>query len=456
MSEKLREEKHGAKVAAEARAGGGRDAGDQAAEINAKHRRYIFDAVANYYETPLPLQRGRGVRLYDYDGREYLDFFAGIVTVNVGHCHPRVTAAVQQQAGELQHVSTLYPTAPIVELAEKLAEITPGDLSKTFFTNSGTEANETAVLLAQLATGAQTIIALRHSYSGRSAVARSLSGQSTWKMQTNQIASIVHAPAPYCYRCPFKLTYPDCELACAEDLRELIATSTPGVIAGFLAETVLGAGGYIVPPPEYFQIAARIVREHGGLFIADEVQSGFGRTGGKWFGIEHWDVEPDVITMAKGIANGAPLGATTTRADLADAFSGGLSISTFGGNPLSSVASSASISVIEEEGLLENAAVVGAHLGKRLEELADRFDVIGDVRGIGLMQGIELVVDRASKEPAPDAAMRLMEETKARGLLIGKGGLYGNVLRVGPPLNITTDQIDEGIEALSQSFAALG
>ena len=423
--------------------------------INEKHQKHIFNAVFNYYETPLPLQRGRGVHLYDFDGREYLDFFAGIVTVNVGHCHPKVTAAIQEQAATLAHTSTLYPTAPIVELAEKLAEITPGDLNRTFFTTSGTEANETAVLLAQLATGAQTIVALRHSYSGRSSVARSLSGQAPWKMQPNQIASIVHAPAPYCYRCPFKLTYPECGIACAEDLEELIATSTPGVVAGFLAEPILGAGGFIVPPQEYFPIAVDIIRRHGGLFIADEVQTGFGRTGGAWFGIEHTGVEPDIITMAKGIANGAPLGATITRDDLADKFTPGLSISTFGGSPLASAASYASISVIEEEGLLDNAAQVGTHLSQRLKELKERFQVIGDVRGMGLMQAIELVKNRETKEPAPDVAVQLMEETKARGLLIGKGGLYGNVLRLGPPLNITTEQIDQGVDSLIASFAGL-
>ena len=427
----------------------------QTERINEKHQKHIFNAVFNYYETPLPLQRGRGVHLYDFDGREYLDFFAGIVTVNVGHCHPKVTAAIQEQAATLAHTSTLYPTAPIVELAEKLAEITPGDLNRTFFTTSGTEANETAVLLAQLATGAQTIVALRHSYSGRSSVARSLSGQAPWKMQPNQIASIVHAPAPYCYRCPFKLTYPECGIACAEDLEELIATSTPGVVAGFLAETILGAGGFIVPPQEYFPIAVDIIRRHGGLFIADEVQTGFGRTGGAWFGIEHTGVEPDIITMAKGIANGAPLGATITRDDLADKFTPGLSISTFGGSPLASAASYASISVIEEEGLLDNAAQVGTHLSQRLKELKERFQVIGDVRGMGLMQAIELVKNRETKEPAPDVAVQLMEETKARGLLIGKGGLYGNVLRLGPPLNITTEQIDQGVDSLIASFAGL-
>ncbi len=427
----------------------------EAAAINQKHREHLFASVFNYYETPLPLQRGRGVHLYDFDGREYLDFFAGIVTVTVGHCHPTVTKAIQEQAETLPHTSTLYPTAPIVDLAAKLAEITPGALNKTFFTNSGTEANETAIMLAQLATGASTIIALRHSYSGRSAVATGISGQSIWKLQSTQMPGVVHAPAPYCYRCPLKLTYPECGVACAEDIEELIATTTPGVVAGFLAETILGSGGYIVPPPEYFPIAAEIVRKHGGVFIADEVQTGFGRTGGTWFGIEHWDVEPDIMTMAKGIANGVPLAATVATDEVADKFTGALSLSTFGGNPMSCAASSATISVVEDENLLDNAAAVGAHLRQRLEELKQRHEVIGDVRGMGLMQAIELVEDRNTKEPAASAAARVMEETKNRGLLVGKGGLYGNVIRIGPPLNITAEQIDQGIEALNGALGAV-
>ena len=423
----------------------------RAAQINEKHRRHLFDAVFNYYETPLPLQRGRGVHLYDFDGNEYLDFFAGIVTVNVGHCHPRVTKAIQEQAETLQHVSTLYPTGPIVELAAKLAEITPGDLSKTYFTNSGTEANETAVLLAQLATGNQAIVALRHSYSGRSAVARSLAGQSVWKMQTNQIAAIVHAPAPYCYRCPFKLSYPDCGVACAEDLEEVIATSTPGVIAGFLAEPVLGAGGYIVPPPEYFRIAAEIVRRHGGLFIADEVQTGFGRTGGKWFGIEHWDVRARRHDHGQGDRQRRPARCNHRRCRSR--------------RPV--LRRPQHLDVRRQPDVLCRLLRVDlGHRGRgaarkrrgrwsahlRPSSRRARRSVRGHRRCAwhGPDAG-----HRAGARPQHQGACRRRGDaldggTKARGLLIGKGGLYGNVLRIGPPLNITAEQVDEGIEVLSE------
>ena len=426
---------------------------DRGAELNEKHDRYLWDAVIRYYEPPLPLARGRGHLLYDFDGNEYLDFFAGILTVSVGHCHPTVTKAIHEQAETLVHASTLYPTAPIVDLAEKIASLTPGDLTKSFFTNSGTEADETALMLARAATGNQAMIALRHSYSGRSMIAVTVTGQSPWR-STDYVAGVKHALAPYCYRCPLNLTYPECGVACAEDIEELIRTTTPGSVAAFLAEPILGAGGFITPPKEYFQIAAEIVRRHGGLFIADEVQTGWGRTGGKWWGIEHSGVVPDIMTMAKGVANGMPMGVTTTTPELAATWRG-LTLSTFGGNPVSCRAARATIQVIEEEGLLDNATAMGARLRDGLDAIRERHPLVGDVRGMGLMQGVELVTDRATKEPAATATARLLEETKRRGVLIGKGGLYGNVLRIAPCLNIGAADVDAFLEVFDESLAAV-
>lgn len=425
-----------------------------AADINARHERYLWDAVIRYYETPLPLARGRAQYLYDYEGNEYLDFFGGILTVSVGHCHPTVTEAIVEQARTLVHSSTLYPTAPIVELAETIARLTPGDLTKTFFTNSGTEADEAALMLARAATGNQAIIALRHSYSGRSMLAVTLTAHASWR-STDYIAGVKHALTPYCYRCPLKLEYPSCGVACAEDLEELIKTTTPGAVAAFIAEPILGVGGFITPPEEYFRIAAEIVRRYGGLFVADEVQTGWGRTGGTWWGIEQYGVVPDIMTMAKGAANGMPIGVTTTTPEIAGRWKG-LTLSTFGGNPVSTAAGRATIQVIEDEGLLENAAVMGARLRAGLDGLMEKHRLVGDVRGMGLMQGVELVTDRSTKEPAPEETTRLLEETKKRGLLIGKGGLYGNALRIAPCLNIGADDVDRAVEILDDALAAIG
>lgn len=424
-----------------------------AAELNARHDRYLWDAVIRYYETPLPLARGRGQYLYDHDGREYLDFFGGILTVSVGHCHPTVTKAIQDQAATLVHTSTLFPTAPIVDLAEKIASLTPGDLTKTFFTNSGTEADETAVMLARAATGNQAVIALRHAYAGRSMMATTLTAHAPWRSQ-EWVPGIKHALAPYCYRCPLNLEPSSCGAACARDIEELIRTTTSGAVAAFIAEPILGFGGFITPPPEYFEIAVEIVRRYGGLFISDEVQTGWGRTGGKWWGIEQYGVVPDIMTMAKGVANGMPMGVTTTTPELASAWKG-LTISTFGGNPVVCRSASATIQVIEEEGLLENASTMGARLRAGLEALAEKHTLIGDVRGMGLMQGVELVTDRQTKEPAAAATNRLMEETKRRGVLIGKGGLYGNTLRIAPCLNIGAADIDAFLGVLDESLAAV-
>jgi 4-aminobutyrate aminotransferase len=419
-----------------------------------KHKEFLFPAVAMYYQEPIALVRGEGMHVWDDEGKRYLDCFGGVLTISVGHCHPKVTEAVVEQARTIQHTSTLYANRPQSDYAEKLAEITPGRLRKSFFSNSGTEADDTAIHAAKLATGRHEIVVLRHSYSGRSATALSAVGHSTWRPLPSQVSGIVHARAPYCYRCPFKLKYPDCGLACAEDIEDLIMTATTGEIAAFMAEPILGVGGFIVPPPGYFERAAEIARKHGGLFIADEVQTGFGRTGEKWFGIEHFGVEPDIITAAKGMGNGVPVGMTIATPEVADKFPG-LTFSTFGGNPVSMAGALAVLRVIEEEDLRRNAAVVGAHLRARLEELQERHAVIGDVRGMGLMQALELVRDHETKEPHPQAVLRVFEETKRRGVLIGKGGLYGNVIRLGMPLIATTSDVDQLVEALDASFASL-
>ena len=422
-------------------------------EVIEKHRRYLFACVANYYEEPLVVDHAKGSLVYDVEGREYLDFFGGILTISVGHCHDKVTQAIQEQASKLQHISTLYPNEPHVRLAEKLAQLTPGRLEKSFFTNSGTEANETAVLIAQLHTQCHDVIALRHSYSGRSHLAMSLTGVASWRLTPTPAPGIHHIPNAYCYRCPFGLTYPSCDLKCAKDLEEAIQTTTSGRIAAFLAEPIQGIGGMITPPKEYFQEIVAIARKYGGLFICDEVQTGWGRTGGKMFGIEHWGVEPDIMTFAKGMANGAPIGATIATPEVADSLRG-LSISTFGGNPVSSVAALATIQVIEEEKLVENARVMGQRLREGLEALREKYPLIGDVRGMGLMQGLELVGEQ--RRPEPEALRRLMEQTKANGLLIGKGGLMGNVVRITPPLNVTKEQVDQALRLLDISFSRLG
>ena len=423
----------------------------QGSETVRKHKEFIFPAVANYYEEPLALVRGEGFHVWDDQGNRYLDCFGGVLTVSVGHANPRVNAALIEQVNTISHTSTLYCNKPQSDLAEKLYQITPSKLKKSFFTNSGTEADDTAIHAAKTFTGRHELVVLRHSYSGRSATALSAIGHSTWRSLPAQVAGIVHARAPYCYRCPLKLSYPDCGLACAEDIEDVIQTTTTGEIAAFMAETILGVGGFIVPPPGYFERAVEIARNHGGLFIADEVQTAWGRTGDKWWGIEHWDVEPDIITSAKGMANGYPIGVTIATEEVANAYPG-LTFSTFGGNPVACATALAVIRVIEEDDLRRNAAEVGAYLRQRLDELKDKYPVIGDVRGLGLMQGLELVKDRETKEPAPQAVLHVFEETRRRGVLIGKGGLYGNVIRTGLMLNSTKDHVDELVNALDAGF----
>ncbi len=424
-------------------------------QVVKKQKDFIFPAVTNYYQDPLVPVRAEGLYVHGADNRRYLDFFGGILTVSIGHCHPKVLAKTLEQMKKLQHLSTLYPSEPMVVLAEKIAGLAPGGSShrwKSFFTSSGTEANEMAVLTAKVATGTTDMIALRHSYGGRATLAINMMGQAAWRVIPSQLPGIKHAHAPYCYRCDLGLTYPDCGLKCAKDVETLIQTETSGRVACLIAEPIMGVGGFITPPKEYFQEVVPIVRKYGGLFIADEVQTGWGRTGGKWNGIEHWGVVPDMLTYAKGLANGAPIGATLAKAEIADAFKG-LTIATFGGNPVSMTAALATIEVIEEEKLLSNVETVGNHLRGRLNELQEKYPIIGDVRGMGLMQALELVKDRKSKEPDMAVTSRFMEATRRAGLLVGKGGLYGNTIRVAPPMVATKGDVDEAAKLMDKAMA---
>jgi 4-aminobutyrate aminotransferase len=423
-------------------------------DITAKHKEYIWPCATTYYEHPLVLERGEGMHVWDADGNRYLDCFGGVLTVSVGHARPEVVRAVGEQVSRISHTSTLYVNQPQAELAEKVAEVVPGRLRKSYFTNSGTEADETAMVLARIYTGNIEIISLRHAYHGRSVMNMTATGHAPWKHAPSIVPGIVHAHAPYCYRCPFNLKPESCAMECARDVEELIQTATTGRIAAFIAEPILGVGGFITPPRDYFKVVTEIVRRYGGIFICDEVQTGWGRTGDHWCGIEHWEVEPEIMTFAKGMANGAAIGCTTAEPGIADMYPS-LSFSTFGGNPVSCAAAMATIRVIQENDLPRNARVVGDRLRGKLEELKQKHSAIGDVRGMGLMQAIECVKDRATKEPDPQTVLRVFEETRRRGVLIGKGGLYGNVIRIGPPLIATAADVDELVSALDGAFESV-
>jgi len=412
-------------------------------EIILANQQYLFPSVFHYYKEPLVVARAKDQYVWDIDGNQYLDFFGGIVTISVGHCNETVNRKVHEQMDKLQHVSTVFANEPQAALAKRIAGITPGGkLTKSFFTNSGTEANETAFVTARCYTGNHEIVALRHSYHGRSAVAMAATGNSSWRLGGAAPSGFVHAINANCYRCPFGLTYPSCNVRCARDLDEMIRTSTAGRIAGFIAEPIQGVGGFITPPKEYFEIIHGIVKKYGGVFISDEVQTGWGRTGGKWFGIEQWGVEPDIITSAKSLGNGAPVGLTVARPEIADAMKG-LTISTFGGNPVTATQAKAVIDYIDEHKLSINAAETGAYLRAKLEEMKAKHPIIGDVRGMGLLQGVELVEDRETKAPAAAATNALLEASRENGLMIGKGGTWGNVIRISPPMNISKSDVDD-------------
>ena len=421
-------------------------------EVLAARQRYANPALFTLYREPLMIVEGRMQYLFDETGRRYLDMFAGIVTVSCGHCHPKVLARVREQMESLQHTTTIYLHPGMTRLAEKLASKMPAGLDVTYFVNSGSEANDLAITMARLYTGHTDVIALRNGYHGGSPSAMGLTSHHTWKFPTLQGAYVHHALCPEPYRSPLSGTPEEIAAASAADIGELIRYSTPGRIAAFLAEPIQGVGGVTTAAPNYFREAYRIAREHGGLCIADEVQTGFGRTGEHYWGFENFGVVPDIVTMAKGFGNGVPLAAVTTRREIAEVLVQRLHFNTFGGNPVSMAAGLAVMEVIEEEGLQRNAKGVGRRLRDGLERLAQDHRLVGDVRGMGLMLGVELVSDRDTRAPAPVETLQVLEEARAMGLLLGKGGLAGNVLRIKPPLCITAADVDFALDVLDRAF----
>jgi len=426
--------------------------GPSRSEVLAMRAKYLTPGLITYYREPLLIAEGHMQYVWDETGKQYLDAFAGIVTVSVGHCHPKVVEKVREQIGRLQHTTTIYLHPAVAQLGKKLAEHMPHEsgLSVSYFTNSGSEANEIAILSAREYTGHSDVISLRNGYHGGTQGAMGLTAIGTWKFKSNATPGHKYAAPGYCYRCPFGLEYPSCDVKCARDVADLIKYETPGEVACFIAEPIQGIGGAVTPPREYFAIIYETVRQHGGLCVADEVQTGFGRTGTAFWGFENWGVTPDLVTLAKGIGNGAPLGACVTRPEIARVMKNRIHFNTFGGNPISMTQGLATLEVIDAEGIQQNALAVGTHLKERLLEVQERQSIIGEVRGMGLMLGVELVRDRNTKEPATSETAELVELCKERGLLIGKGGLAGNTLRIKPPMCLTRDDADFVADCLDE------
>jgi alanine-glyoxylate transaminase/(R)-3-amino-2-methylpropionate-pyruvate transaminase len=424
-------------------------------EVLALRRQYLTPGLITYYRDPLLVVDGHMQYLWDETGKQYLDAFAGIVTVSVGHCHPEIVERVRRQIGRLQHTTTIYLHPTIGQLGKKLAEHMPAGsgLSVSYFTNSGSEANEIAVLSAREFTGNHDVVSLRNSYHGGTQGTMALTAHGTWKFKSSPAANVKNATPGYCYRCPYGLEYPSCDVKCARDMEPLIRHETSGEVACFIGEPIQGVGGVVTPPPEYFQIVYDIARRFGGLCIADEVQTGFGRTGTAFWGFENWGVTPDLVTMAKGIGNGAPLGACVTRPEIARVMANRIHFNTFGGNPVSVTQGLATLEIIDRDNIQENARVVGSRLKERLLALQERHALVGEVRGMGLMLGVELVRDRQTKEPAGSETADVLERARERGLLLGKGGLYGNTLRIKPPMCLTRDDADFIADCLDDVLA---
>ncbi|KAK3147300.1 hypothetical protein QOZ80_3BG0280680 [Eleusine coracana subsp. coracana] len=424
--------------------------GPSAAEIARKRAEFLSPSLFHFYSKPLNIVEGKMQYLYDEQGRRYLDAFAGIATVCCGHSHPEILDAITAQARRLQHSTVLYLNHAIADFAEALASKLPGDLKVVFFTNSGTEANELAILMARLYTGSHDIISLRNSYHGNAAGTMGATAQKNWKFNVVQVG-VHHAVNPDPYRGAFGA---DADKY-VRDVQEIIEFGTTGHVAGFISEAIQGVGGIVELSPGYLPLAYETVRKAGGLCIADEVQAGFARVGSHFWGFETHGVVPDIVTMAKGIGNGIPLGAVVTTPEIARVLTRRCYFNTFGGNPLCTAGGLAVLRVLDKERLQENAFVVGSYLKDSLRGLQEKHDIIGDVRGTGFMLGVELVTDRQLKTPARDEICRAMEHMKDMGVLVGKGGFYGNVFRITPPLCFTKEDADFFVEVMDIALSKL-
>ena len=426
------------------------------AEVESQYEQYLMPIWKNLN---VPIKRASGCTVEDFDGNEYLDVFSGISVTNAGHTNDAVLEATSDQLQEFVHGCTyLHPNEPAADLAERIAQITPGDLQKTFFCNSGTEAVEGAIKLARKHTGSKEVLALEMSFHGRTLGSLALTGNKAYKAEmAPTMNDVAHVAPPYAYRCQLCNGGP-CSCACAEDLQQVVDTHTAGDIAAVVVEPVMGEGGIVVPPADWLERVQQLTHDNDALLIVDEVQTGYGRTG-ELFATEHFDVVPDILAQAKGIANGLPLGAFTASAEVADSFEAGDHLSTFGGNPVACAAALATIEELED-GIVANAREQGKWLSTQLAELEADHEVVGETRGVGLMQGVELV-DHSEKGPKsvgarPDAtlAKHVGQYLRDEGIIMGVGGIYKNVLRFQPPLTISREQLQRTVETLEDAIAA--
>ncbi|MPZ90996.1 MAG: aminotransferase class III-fold pyridoxal phosphate-dependent enzyme [Actinobacteria bacterium] len=420
-------------------------------ELLARHRNVLPDWLALYYEQPISLERGEGRHVWDAGGNRYLDFFAGILTTMSGHAVPEIVDTIKNQADKMLHSSTLYLIEPAIELAERIAELAPVDDGKVFFTSSGSEANETALLLAAAYRRSNQVLALRNSYHGRSFATVAITGNRGWSPSALTPVNVSYVHGGYRLRSPWSGHSDAAYIGeCVYDLRSVIDTMTSGDVACLIAEPIQGVGGFATPPDGLFGAMHKVLDEHGILLISDEVQTGWGRTGGHFWGIDAHGVRPDMITFAKGLGNGLSIGGVVARAEIMDCLQAN-SISTFGGNPLSTAGALANLDYLLDNDLQANCLKRGEQLMGRIRAAVDGRDYVAEVRGKGLMLGVELVRP-GGLEPSPEAASWMLEETRRNGLLVGKGGLYGNVLRIAPPMSLTEDEAEEGGDILGQAI----